>query len=59
MGKKDNLIYFPNWADIDFITPSADRTVFCKLWKTPESFLIVLYSGSMRSVFSHKKVGGL
>lgn len=47
MGKKDNLIYFPNWADIDFITPSADRTVFCKLWKIPESSLIVLYAGNM------------
>ena len=47
MGKKDNLIYFPNWVDIDFISPSADRTVFCKLWKIPESSLIVLYAGNM------------
>ncbi len=47
MGKKDNLIYFPNWVDIDFITPSADRTVFCKLWNIPESSLIVLYAGNM------------
>ncbi len=59
MGGKAGLIYFPNWVDTDFITPHADRAMFCKLWNIPESFLIVLYSGSMRSVFSHKKVGGL
>ena len=47
MGGKAGLIYFPNWADIDFITPPADRTVFCKLWNIPESSLIVLYSGNM------------
>ncbi|MBA7537593.1 hypothetical protein ES705_29862 [subsurface metagenome] len=33
--------------DTDFITPHADRAMFCKLWNIPESFLIVLYSGNM------------
>lgn len=42
-----NVIFFPNWVDTEFISPSADKDYFRELWGIPESTKIVMYSGNM------------
>ncbi|MCK4842175.1 MAG: glycosyltransferase WbuB [Methylococcales bacterium] len=41
------LILFPNWVDIDFVTPDADSDYFRALWSIPTTSKVVLYSGNM------------
>lgn len=47
MSVTDKAIYFPNWVDVDFITPSADRKIFLKKWNIPASKKVILYSGNL------------
>jgi colanic acid biosynthesis glycosyl transferase WcaI len=47
MANQATLIHFPNWVDIDFVTPTADATYFRQLWAIPLSTKVVLYSGNM------------
>ena len=46
-NQADNVFYFPNWVDTDFLSPDADPTYFRKLWEIPETTRIVLYSGNL------------
>lgn len=41
------LIFFPNWADVSFITPFADKSLFRQIWEFPSSDKIILYSGNI------------
>lgn len=41
------VVLFPNWVDIDFITPAADGLYFRKKWKIPETTKVILYSGNL------------
>lgn len=47
MANQPKLIYFPNWVDINFVTPNADASYFRQLWTIPVSTKVVLYSGNM------------
>ncbi|MGR8980874.1 MAG: WcaI family glycosyltransferase [Gammaproteobacteria bacterium] len=47
IGRPSQLILFPNWVDVDFVTPMADATYFRQLWDIPVSTKVVLYSGNM------------
>lgn len=44
---KHKPILLPNWVDIDFVTPAADRTYFRKKWNIAYSTKVVLYSGNL------------
>jgi len=41
------LCLFPNWADIDFVTPLVDGAVLKKEWGFSEDDRVVLYAGNM------------
>jgi len=41
------LCLFPNWADIDFVTPLVDGSVLKKEWGFSEGDRVVLYAGNM------------
>lgn len=41
------MILFPNWVDIDFVTPAAVEDIFRQKWQISESTKVVLYSGNM------------
>jgi colanic acid biosynthesis glycosyl transferase WcaI len=45
--RSENLFYFPNWADTDFLTPNGDADMFRKRWGIPDTTRVVLYSGNM------------
>ncbi len=47
MEGENESLYFPNWVDIDFITPNANRGYFLNKWEIPESKKVVLYSGNL------------
>jgi colanic acid biosynthesis glycosyl transferase WcaI len=43
----DKLVFFPNWANIDVITPMPDDGYYRQLWQiAPEDF-VLLYSGNL------------
>jgi colanic acid biosynthesis glycosyl transferase WcaI len=43
----DKLMFFPNWADTDFVTPEVDGTVIRADWGFTEADKVVLYAGNM------------
>lgn len=43
----EKLLFFPNWADTDFVHPDADASVLRKEWGFAEDDKIVLYSGNL------------
>ncbi|NVJ64626.1 MAG: WcaI family glycosyltransferase [Flavobacteriaceae bacterium] len=45
--KKDKLVLFPNWADINFVTPETSSDVFRDKLNFDTSDKIVLYSGNI------------
>ncbi|WP_426370155.1 WcaI family glycosyltransferase [Pseudocolwellia sp. HL-MZ7] len=44
---RENIIYFPNWSDTEFVTPETDGTALKKEWGFSESEKIVLYAGNI------------
>ncbi len=38
---------FPNWVDIDFVTPATDASTFRARWNISPKTKVVLYSGNM------------
>lgn len=44
---KDGIVLFPNWVDVDFITPDADRSYFRRKWRIDDNTKVVLYSGNL------------
>lgn len=47
-GVKDaRLLFFPNWADTDFVTPEVDGSAIRAEWGFSENDQIVLYSGNI------------
>jgi len=44
---KDKIIFFPNWVDTKFISPSGNRQRFRKAWGIKEDTKIILYSGNI------------
>ena len=43
----DPIVFFPNWVDIDFITPRADSRTFREKWGIDRKTKVVLYSGNL------------
>jgi colanic acid biosynthesis glycosyl transferase WcaI len=43
----DKLMFFPNWADTDFVTPEVDGSVTRSDWGFTEVDKVVLYAGNM------------
>ncbi|MDP0490551.1 MAG: WcaI family glycosyltransferase [Verrucomicrobiota bacterium JB023] len=44
---KEKISFFPNWVDIDFMSPGRPQRDFRKEWKVPEESTFVLYSGNI------------
>lgn len=44
---RNKVIIFPNWVDIDFITPEADGVYFRQKWGINAETMVVLYSGNI------------
>lgn len=43
----DPIIFFPNWVDINFITPHTNSNTFRKKWGIDDKTKVVLYSGNL------------
>lgn len=43
----DKLIFFPNWADTDFVTPKVDGSTVREKWGFAPADKVVLYAGNM------------
>ena len=43
----DQLIFFPNWSDTDFVSPAVDGSVLRDSWGVKESEKVVLYAGNI------------
>jgi len=43
----DPVIFFPNWVDINFITPRANGITFRQKWGIDNNTKVVLYSGNL------------
>jgi colanic acid biosynthesis glycosyl transferase WcaI len=41
------IIYFPNWSDIDFVTPSSVGSTLKKEWGFKASDKVILYAGNI------------
>lgn len=46
-GQPEKQLYFPNWVDTDFLTPSADPEFFRQAWGIADGTRVILYSGNM------------
>ncbi len=44
---KNKVVLFPNWVDINFITPDADSSCFRKKWNINNQTKVLLYSGNL------------
>ena len=44
---EDRLLFFPNWADTDFVTPSVSGDKFREKWGLDSEDQVVLYSGNI------------
>jgi colanic acid biosynthesis glycosyl transferase WcaI len=44
---KNGVYFFPNWVDLNFITPQANKITFQKKWKIEVDTKVVLYSGNI------------
>ncbi|MGB0732777.1 MAG: WcaI family glycosyltransferase [Pontibacterium sp.] len=42
-----NLIFFPNWADTDFVTPDVDGSALRSRWGVADGETVVLYAGNI------------
>lgn len=45
--RPDRLTYFPNWIDLEAITPVAGLNPYCAELGIPEDAVVALYSGNM------------
>lgn len=45
--KKEDIIFFPNWADTNLVTPNASGTKIRQQWDLDPSDKVVLYAGNM------------
>jgi colanic acid biosynthesis glycosyl transferase WcaI len=43
----EKVMFFPNWADTDFVTPKVDGSVIRADWGFTEADKVVLYAGNM------------
>lgn len=43
----DQLIFFPNWSDTDFVSPAVDGSALRHSWGVKESEKVVLYAGNI------------
>ncbi|PAY00661.1 colanic acid biosynthesis glycosyltransferase WcaI [Pseudoalteromonas sp. HM-SA03] len=44
---KSKLLFFPNWADTNFVTPETDGSALRKEWGFTQTDKIVLYAGNI------------
>lgn len=44
---EEKVVFFPNWVDTNFISPSADSQFFRRKWHIADDTRVVLYSGNM------------
>ncbi len=44
---KNKTFLFPNWVDINFVTPEADKNYYRHLWGYENDDIIFLYSGNI------------
>ncbi|MBU0911460.1 MAG: WcaI family glycosyltransferase [Gammaproteobacteria bacterium] len=44
---EEKLLFFPNWADTDFVHPDVDASALRKEWGFAEDDKVVLYSGNL------------
>lgn len=45
--KTNHFLFFPNWSDINFITPKSKENVFRELFTENKDEKIIMYSGNM------------
>ncbi len=43
----ENVAFFPNWVDTNFISPNADKLYYREKWSISNTTKIILYSGNM------------
>jgi colanic acid biosynthesis glycosyl transferase WcaI len=43
----ERVYFLPNWVDVDFVSPKADRKYFRKKWGYHRDDIILLYSGNI------------
>lgn len=43
----EKLVFFPNWSDINFVTPYADNQKLRKEWNVKSDETVVLYAGNL------------
>jgi colanic acid biosynthesis glycosyl transferase WcaI len=43
----ERIMFFPNWADTDFVTPEVDGSAIRVAWGFTEADKVVLYAGNM------------
>ena len=41
------MLFFPNWADTDFVTPDVDGSVLRNKWGLSDSDQVILYAGNL------------
>jgi colanic acid biosynthesis glycosyl transferase WcaI len=41
------VFYFPNWVDVDFVTPDADDKIFREKWGISRNTKVIIYSGNL------------
>ena len=44
---RENVMFFPNWVDAEFITPSACGAIYREKWGVTDQQKVVLYSGNI------------
>jgi colanic acid biosynthesis glycosyl transferase WcaI len=44
---ENKIIYFPNWSDIEFVTPNSDGTALKKEWGFSACDKVILYAGNI------------
>lgn len=47
LGDGSNVLFFPNWVDIDYVRPGRSRECYLQSWDIPLRSKVVLYSGNM------------
>lgn len=45
--KHENVYFLPNWVNVDFVSPKADRAYYREKWQYHRDDIIFLYSGNI------------
>jgi colanic acid biosynthesis glycosyl transferase WcaI len=47
LGDGHKVLFFPNWADVDFVKPGHSGDLYREAWDIPSTSKVILYSGNM------------